>query len=90
MKWLSRAPFPTLEPPLLPTGMAARGSSPFSTTESISTHAAAPSENHMTPAETDGGQVSKFQLTTPSQFSPHPQQAAGGQPIFLKLQWKGV
>ncbi|XP_045345026.1 cyclic GMP-AMP synthase-like isoform X2 [Leopardus geoffroyi] len=29
--------------------MAARGSSPFSTTESISAHTAAPSENHMTP-----------------------------------------
>lgn len=26
----------------------------------------------MTPAETDGGQMSKFQLTTPSQFFPLP------------------
>lgn len=73
MTWLSRAPFPTLEPLRLPTGMAARGSSPFSTTESISAHTAAPSENHMTPAETDGGgQMSRCQLTTPSQFSPSP------------------
>lgn len=36
--------------------MAAWGSSPFST-ESISTHAAAPSENHMAPEETDGSQM---------------------------------
>ena len=45
-------PSPTPGPPLSPTGMAARGSSPFSTTESISTRAAAPQENHMIPAET--------------------------------------
>lgn len=44
----------------------------------------------MTPAETDGGQLSKFQLTSPSQLALCPRQAAEGQPVFLKLQWKGI
>lgn len=58
---------PLSDPPLSPTEMASRGSTPFSTTDSISTQAAAPRENHMTPVETDGGQVSKLPTHHPSQ-----------------------
>jgi hypothetical protein len=71
-----------------PTETAARDSCPFSTTESISTQAPLSKETHMTPAGTDGGQMSMLP-THPATTVPS-QQAAGGHLGLLKLQPKGL